>query len=76
MVDLNGHEAGNGGHSQGRPSAHRDLLYSERRDVTKVSNDSRADWQFCQLAGADDVPTLGSTHERVLKDTSRGFYSL
>jgi|HubBroStandDraft_6_1064221.scaffolds.fasta_scaffold65613_2 hypothetical protein len=42
----------------------------------KVSNDSRADWQFCQLAGADDVPTLGSTHERVLKDTSRGFYSL
>ncbi len=30
MVELNGHEAGNGGHSQGRPTAHRDLLYSER----------------------------------------------
>src|SRR5437879_2654330 len=30
MVDLNGHEAGNGGNSQGRPTAHRDLLYSER----------------------------------------------
>ena len=24
-----------------------------------ASNDFRADWQFCQLAGADDVPTLG-----------------
>ncbi len=30
MVDLNGHEAGNGGHSQGRPTAHRPLFYSER----------------------------------------------
>ena len=30
MVDLNGHEAGNGGHSQGRPTAHQPLFYSER----------------------------------------------
>jgi hypothetical protein len=30
MVDLNGHEAGNGGHSQGMPKAHRPLSYSER----------------------------------------------
>jgi len=30
MVDLNGHEAGNGGYSQGRPTARRVLLYSER----------------------------------------------
>src|SRR5271166_2086613 len=29
MVDLNGHAAGNGGHSQGKPTAHRDLLYSD-----------------------------------------------
>jgi hypothetical protein len=29
MVDLNGHEAGNGGYSQGTPTAHRVLLYSE-----------------------------------------------
>jgi hypothetical protein len=34
MVDLNGHDAGNGGYSQGRPTTHRDLLYSER-------------WRFC-----------------------------
>ncbi len=30
MVDLNGHEAGNGGSGQGRPTARRVLLYSER----------------------------------------------
>jgi hypothetical protein len=30
MVDLTGHAAGNGGYSQGKPTAHRDLLYSER----------------------------------------------
>ena len=29
-MDLNGHEAGNGGHSQGKPKASRVLLYSER----------------------------------------------
>ena len=34
MVDLNGHEAGNGGHSQGRPTERRALLYSERCPVT------------------------------------------
>src|ERR1017187_9133375 len=30
MVDLNGHEARNGGRSQGTPTAHRPLFYSER----------------------------------------------
>jgi hypothetical protein len=30
MADLNGHEAGNGGHSQGKPTAYRDS--STRRD--------------------------------------------
>jgi len=34
MVDLNGHEAGNGGYSQGRPTARRVLLYSERCPVS------------------------------------------
>jgi len=28
-VNLNGHETGNGGNSQGEPTASRDLLYSE-----------------------------------------------
>jgi hypothetical protein len=32
----NGQEAGNGGNSQGRPTAHRDLLDSERPHVTPV----------------------------------------
>src|SRR5580704_5855179 len=29
MADLNGHATGNGGHSQGTPTAHRALLYSD-----------------------------------------------
>ena len=33
MVDLNGHEAGNGGHGQGKPTAHRDS--STRRDGSR-----------------------------------------
>jgi hypothetical protein len=36
MVDLNGHEAGNGGYSQGSPTARRVLLYSERSSVTRL----------------------------------------
>ena len=36
MVDLNGHEAGNGGYSQGRPTARRVLLYSERCAVRLI----------------------------------------
>ena len=39
MVDLNGHEAGNGGHSQGRPTAHRPLFYSERCPVWRTNRD-------------------------------------
>jgi hypothetical protein len=35
MVDLNGHEAGNGRYSPGRPTARRVLLYSERCPVTR-----------------------------------------
>ena len=31
MVNLNGHEAGNGGHSQGKPKAYRDS--STRREA-------------------------------------------
>src|ERR1035438_5892318 len=40
MVNLNGHEAGNGGHSQRTPKAHRGLLYSEtdiRRRQLRIS---------------------------------------
>jgi hypothetical protein len=31
MVNLNGHEAGNGGNSQGPPTARRAFLYSDER---------------------------------------------
>jgi len=33
MVNLNGHEAGNGGYSQGTPTARRAFLYSETDGV-------------------------------------------
>jgi hypothetical protein len=63
MVDLNGHEAGNGGYSQGTPTAHRHLSYSERcpvRFVTYVSGSDPRNY------GAGDgnrthVQTLGSS---------------
>jgi hypothetical protein len=38
MADLTGHAAGNGGHSQGTPTAHRALLYSDI-DQNRVSQD-------------------------------------
>ena len=40
MVNLNGHEAGNGGHSQGTPKAHRPLSYSERLPVSAFTGTS------------------------------------
>ena len=36
-VDLNGHAAGNGGYSQGKPKAHCVLLYSERFPSTRLT---------------------------------------
>jgi hypothetical protein len=36
MVDLNGHEAGNGGHSQGKPTAYRDSSTRRDRDFATV----------------------------------------
>jgi len=43
MADLTGHAAGNGGHSQGTPTAHRALLYSDisEYDLPGVSRVSR-----------------------------------
>jgi hypothetical protein len=41
MVDLCGHEAGNGGYSQGTPTAHRPLSYSDRRHVGNDSQSTR-----------------------------------
>jgi len=36
MVNLTGHEAGNGGYSQGTPKAHRAFLYSESQGTPKA----------------------------------------
>ena len=37
MVDLNGHEAGNGGYSQGTPTADQPLSYPERCPITALT---------------------------------------
>ena len=44
MADLNGHEAGNGGYSQGRPTAREVLLYSERFPITRRNIKGRPFW--------------------------------
>ena len=49
MVNLNGHEAGNGGHSQGKPKAYRDS--STRRD----GDFPPIDQQLCSIRFADDT---------------------
>jgi len=41
-VDLHGHEAGNGGHSQGKPKAYRDS--STRREAMLRMNQPKATW--------------------------------
>ena len=38
MVDLNGHEAGNGGHSQGKPTAYRDSSTRREGDLTNEAS--------------------------------------
>src|ERR1700688_648812 len=47
MVDLNGHEAGNGGYSQRKPTAHR---VSSTRSVRVPSSGMRQN-EFCRSRG-------------------------
>ena len=54
MVNLNGHETGNGGNSQGEPTASRDLLYSEvhRRDgVTMIAQKDQPPLDWIRILG-------------------------
>src|ERR1700739_2801054 len=50
MVNLNGHEAGNGGYSQGTPTARRAFLYSESPSFSNPSERSgkRPRWNLPQ----------------------------
>jgi len=52
MVDLNGHEAGNSGYSQGKPTAYRDS--STRRDAYLQTSDKRTTEE-----NADSLPREG-----------------
>jgi hypothetical protein len=50
MADLNGHATGNGGHSQGTPTAHRALLYSDI-DGNGVYQDLGDTWEAALPCG-------------------------
>src|SRR5437773_6015812 len=41
MVDLNGHEAGNGGYSQGTPTAYRDSSTRRAKGAARTASESR-----------------------------------
>jgi hypothetical protein len=57
MVDLNGHEAGNGGHSQGNTYSLSGLLYSERGDVAPSETSCQA--VFGEMCGYTTTFSLG-----------------
>jgi hypothetical protein len=74
MVDLNGHAAGNGRHSQGIPKARRPLLYSEMR----VSTNSCAEPQkltsqalFCRCYQSSAIGMESSLVQRDPNCTGR-----
>jgi hypothetical protein len=64
MVDLNAHEAGNGGQSQGTPKAQGVLLYSEfdnnpeRLGVARTSRLRCSGYTFC-MSACIDWPPIG-----------------
>src|ERR1700686_5413698 len=57
MVNLNGHEAGNGGHSQGKPIAYRDSSTRRDGDFSPTKPLLRAEPSFnaycCSLVDCD-----------------------
>jgi hypothetical protein len=57
MVDLHGHEAGNGGHSQGKPTAYRDS--STRRDGVTSPIHSRVLEQYQNHALSEGAWAMG-----------------
>src|SRR5271157_2370675 len=74
MVNLNGHAAGNGGHSQRTPKAHRGLLYSEGVNLlcTKTGEDDYV--PHFQQRRAGSSANLDSNDWNYL-DCSSGFVS-
>ncbi len=48
MVDLNGHEAGNGGYSQGKPTAYRDSS-TRREAILQHLSEFNADCRRCAV---------------------------
>jgi hypothetical protein len=72
MADLNGHATGNGGHSQGTPTAHRALLYSDT-DGYAVNRDlalfveNRIWFSFIVDYFWNHLPILSRKHGNLIK---------
>src|SRR2546427_12958666 len=49
MVNLTGHEAGNGGHGQGTPKARRAFLYSEKNPLVRFG----VNWQWLRFFASE-----------------------
>jgi len=64
MVDLNGHEAGNGGHSQGKPTAYRDS--STRRDAILRQLRTSSKMTFTRTCSTPECWKSGATKKRNL----------
>ena len=68
MVNLNGHEAGNGGHSQGKPTVYRDS--STRRDGKVSPAKARSSLSQIRMAQSEltELTVTLSTNARGLLD--------
>src|SRR5215831_3342585 len=63
MVDLNAHEAGNGGQSQGKPTTRGVLLYSEREGPPLTVVLAR---EFRSVEGLHPPEIFNSNEKRIL----------
>ena len=77
MVDLHGHEAGNGGYSQRKPKAHRDSSTESRRAMVDLSGHEAGNGGYSQrkptahrVSSTRKVPLVagaGSNRRRLLE---------
>jgi hypothetical protein len=67
MVNLNGHEAGNGGYSQGTPTARRAFLYSE---LFSQKQDFRAEGGMRTDSQTEETKSLARQIENEVKELS------
>jgi hypothetical protein len=79
MVNLHGHEAGNGGHGQGLPTARRPLSYSERYATNQelvMKCMIRANQNATHEAAGSDSPDLRMQKKKIPVRVAPGILGL